>query len=57
MDYVKRVARNENVIWILRGEIYGALCITKRESLDEDDLKSLNENLAALHYLKSLGKE
>lgn len=57
MDYVKRVARNENVIWIIRGEIYEALCITKRESLDEDDLKSLNENLAALHYLKSLGKE
>ena len=57
MDNVKRVARNEIAISILKDEIYNALSISKREKLNEDDLKTLNEYLAALQYLKSLAKE
>lgn len=57
MEYVKRAADNEIAKCIIRDEIYEALSISKRESLDEDDLKILNENLAALHYIKSLVKE
>ena len=57
MDYVKRVCRNEIAISILKDEIYNALSISKREKLNEDDLKTLNEYLAALQYLKSLAKE
>lgn len=57
MDYVKRVARNEIAISILKDEIYEALHITNKESLNVDDLKILNENLAALHYINSLSKK
>ncbi len=57
MDYVKRAAKNEIATSILRDEIYEVLRISKRESLNADDLKTLNENLAALHYLESLAKD
>lgn len=57
MDYVKRATGNGIAISILENEIDEALSIRKREKLDEDDLKTLNEYLAALHYLKSLAKE
>ena len=57
MKYVKRVTRNEIATRILKDEISDTLNIKNMESLDEGDLKTLNENLAALHYLKSLGKE
>ena len=56
MKYVKRVTRNEIATRILKDEISDTLNIKNKESLDEGDLKTLNENLAALHYLKSLGK-
>ncbi len=57
MDFVKRAAENEIARCILKDEIYEALSISKRECLDENDLKSLNENLAALHYLESLERK
>lgn len=57
MKYVKRVTRNEIATRILKDEISDTLNINNKESLDEGDLKTLNENLAALHYLKSLEKK
>ena len=57
MKYVKRVTRNEIATRILKDEISDTLNIKNKESLDEGDLKTLNENLAAFHYLKSLAKE
>lgn len=57
IEYVKRAADNNIAKSILWDEIYEALHITKRESLDEEDLKTLNENLAALHCLESLAKK
>ena len=57
IEYVKRAADNNIAKSILRDEIYEALHITEKESLNVDDLKILNENLAALHYLDSLAKK
>lgn len=57
IEYVKRAADNNLAKSILRDEIYEALHITEKESLNVDDLKILNENLAALHYLDSLAKK
>ena len=54
MSFVKRAARNEIAKDILYDEIYEALQINKRERIDEDDFKTLNENLEAYHYLESL---
>ena len=57
IEYLKRAADNNIAKSILRDEIYEALHITEKESLNVDDLKILNENLAALHYLDSLAKK
>lgn len=57
MDYVKRVAKNKISRGILYNEISDALYIKERKSLNAKDLKTLNENLAAYHYLESLEKE
>ena len=54
MSFVKRAARNEIAKDILYDEIYEALQINKRERIDEDDFKTLKENLEAYHYLESL---
>lgn len=54
MAFVKRAAKNEIARVILKDEIYDALNINNKERLDEDDFNTLNENLAALRYLKSL---
>ena len=57
IDYVKRVAKNKISRGILNSEISDALYIKERKSLNAEDLKTLNENLAAYHYLESLEKE
>lgn len=57
MEYVKNVAKNEIAINILKDEINDTLYIKDKESLGEEDLKTLNENLAALHYLESQAKK
>ena len=55
IDYVKRAVQNELSREIIREEIDDALYIDKsKESLDAEDFKIINENLQALHYLKSL---
>ena len=57
MDFVKRAAKNEIDRGILKDEVFNALNIRNRESLDADDFKTLNEHLTALHYLNSLAKK
>lgn len=57
LQYVKRVAKNKFVRGIVRHEINEALNVIDRESVSVDDIPSLNENLAAYHYLASLDEK
>ena len=56
LHYVKRAANDEFAKEIIEEEINDALRIRDLEIIDDDRVKALNENLAALRYLESLNK-
>ena len=54
IQYVERAAQNELARELIEDQVRLAVDISSLKSIDEAMVKTLNENLEALHYLESL---
>ena len=54
IQYVERAAQNEIARELIEDQVRLAVDISSLKSIDETMVKTLNENLEALHYLESL---